>query len=779
MSPTSSKPPTKSYFGEQSPYTPSPIQVDRSRLLGSPPYSWSSQDSQDSLMHPSSPTAVKPVVNPHESPSTPKYNRISIASRTMPISVSNSPSHRPRMQRPPSGSGAGLRRSSAYSSPRDSDTWQDEDARLVMDSVNASRRLNRQSGVLSPYKDDEVAVDAQPASSTHPFSSSANMEAPQNVGLENMQRSPTALFDSDDQEFQNSRLKLESSQTTPRAKQSYSIQQPESSLFESSTASSRFALSQRPQILSAQAQVGGQNKVMTTAQFNEYKKEQEMTRSKSNASTSGDSDEENDNYEDEDESERNKQLARQRRKQEAHLAVYRQQMMKMTGEQPSELPFTGQTRPGMDRASASTPDLTGRYATPSFSFDKPPNKSKGSDDEDEDVPLGILAAHGFPSKNRPPSVFGSGGSNPNIKYTSESYPAPPMSTAGTSNAATGKGLPPFARKLPPDPYYGAGIVNPSNREPPAFGTNNGVPAYGGYSPNPGGLVGVIAVEERARAMRRGSPNSQGHYGHPLPQGMPQAQMGMPPGMMPMPMMTPGDEAQIQISQQVSQMMQMQMQWMQEMQQMVSGATQGQKFGPQPGQQPQLMQPQQQQMAGHGFLSPPGQLSRPMSTLSHSAPDTPTMGSQPQQRTMSMMTPSTGPQWLSNGNVRLTAPSIMSGGLGGQGYAPSIAPSERSNVGMPSRYRPVSIAPMDEAPRPGSRASTLFSGALQIGNNRQSTLGATIRPVPSSRQKGQTISDDDDDEGWEEMKKNREKKKSSWRTKRNDDHAIHEIYYPEE
>lgn len=734
-------------------------------------------------MHPSSPIAMKPAMNLHESSSTPKHNRVSIASRTMPISGPNGPSHRPRVQRPPSGTGTGLRRSSAYSSPRDSDTWQDEDARLVMDSVNASRRLNRRSGVLSPYKDDEVEADTQPVSplqklSTHPFPSSATMGLPQKLGLEDSQRSPTALFDSDDQDFQNSRLRLESSQTTPRAKQPNLAHQPEDSLFETSPTSSRFALSQRAQTLPPKTQAGGQNKIMTPAQFNEYKKEQEMARSKSHASVSGESDEDNDNYEDEDESERNKQLARQRRKQEAHLAVYRQQMMKMTGEQPSDLPVIGPARPGTDRAYASAPDLSGRYATPTFSFDKPSNKNKGSDDEDEDVPLGILAAHGFPSRNRPPSVFSNGGLNPNIKYTSESYPAPPMSTAGGSNAAAGKSLPPFARNLPPDPYYGAGLVNPANRESLAFGTNNGGSAYGGFSPNPGGLVGVIAVEERARAMRRGSPNSQGNYGQPLPQGMPQAQMGMPPGMMSTPIMTPGDEAQIQTSQQVSQLAEMQMHWMQHMQHLITGAIQGQQFGPQSGQQPQLMQPQQQQMMGHGYLSPPGQLSRPTSMLSHSAPGTPNIGPQSQPRTMSMMSPSAGPQWAPNGNVRLTAPSIMTGALGGQGYAPSIAPSERSNVGMPSRYRPVSIAPIDEAPRPGSRASTFLSGVLQTGGSRQSTFSATIKPVQSSRQKGPTASDDDDDEGWEEMKKNREKKKSSWRTKKNDDHDIHEVYYPE-
>ena len=124
--------------------------------------------------------------------------------------------------------------------------------------------------------------------------------------------------------------------------------------------------------------------------------------------------------------------------------------------------------------------------------------------------------------------------------------------------------------------------------------------------------------------------------------------------------------------------------------------------------------------------------------------------------------------------------MMSGALGGSGpgYTPSIAPSERSNVGMPSRYRPVSIAPSDEhAPRGASRTSTLTSGMLLSGD-RQSKL--SLRPVAHTPPKKSTGSDDDDEEGWEEMKKKREKKKSTWRLrKKQDEHAGLETYdYPE-
>lgn len=649
----------------------------------------------------------------------------------------------------------------------------------MMDSVSASRNLDRQSGGFSSYTERGGDVNTSAASATVEPSALSNMppnkmNSLQRVNIQDRQRASVPLFDSDDPDFRNSSRRLESSETTPRAKQRDLVQQAERDLFDiPPPPSARF---DGHHVNSNSHRLKGQSKVMTPAQFERYRKEQEITRTNSDASKSDGSGDENENYDDEDETERNRQLARQRRKQEAHLAVYRQQMMKMTGEQPSDLPNIGQFRPAMDRAAMSTPDLVGR--TPTFSLDKAPGGDKSSDDEDEDVPLGILAAHGFPTKNRPPSAIGNVGANPYIRYTSESYPAPPMSTAGTSVAGGGKGLPPFARNLPPDPYYGAGLVNPSNRESLAFGASGGSSIHGAHSPNipPGGLVGVIAGEERARAMRRGSPNAQGNYNSPLPQVIAQMPMGMLPGMIPTQTMSPGEEAQVQMSQQMTQMMHMQMQWMQQMQQMVAGGMQG----PQPGLPPQFFPPQQQQQMAmsNGFLSPPGQMSRPTSMGSHSTPGAPALTQKGQQRAMSMMGPSISSPWPPNEGVRLTAPSMMSGALDNQGYTPSIAPSERSNVGMPSRYRPVSIAPNDEAPRSISRASTFTSNAMLLGGDRRSGLLSTTIPVQSSLKKGTAASDDDDEEGWEQMKQKREKKKSSWRSKRKEDLDITDIYYSE-
>lgn len=105
-------------------------------------------------------------------------------------------------------------------------------------------------------------------------------------------------------------------------------------------------------------------------------------------------------------------------------------------------------------------------------------------------------------------------------------------------------MPVFARNLPVDlPYFGAGIVNAPNREPLAFNRSAGSVYGGGVNnsmpqlPPPGGLVGVIATEERQRAMRRGSPNVQGHYGPIMPEPRPITQQ-MPLYSHQMPYMQP-------------------------------------------------------------------------------------------------------------------------------------------------------------------------------------------------------------------------------------------------
>ena len=707
----------------------------------------------------------------------------------MPLLESNTSQQRKIQQRPISVAVEGSERSRIPASHKafarksaDSNILQGEDVRLAMESLAASQKLNRQSGKSAAYKDsddeaDDLAASLIPESFTQ--SPNAACGAQQSSGWNIRQLTPAPLFDSSDQDFSATPWQQDSAETTPRAQKRELAQQEERSMFDTSPQPTERSVLPANSQAQYHPHVETHNKVMTPAQFERYRKEQEMRREQ--YFNRDCSDEEGDDYEDDDEIERNKQLSRQRRKQEAHLSVYRQQMMKVTGEQPSDLPGV-QLRLSMDRSSVSAPNLTDRSGTPTFSIDKLSDNTKTSDDEDEDVPLGVLAAHGFPSKNRPPTALSN--SSASIQYKSESYPPPPQSTTGASAAGAARGLPPFARNLPPDPYYGAGLVNPSNRESLALGHRAPASVHGGAPPSmaPGGLVGVIAGEERARAARRGSPNAQGGYSSPLPPSMSQMQMGMLPGMPPM--MSPGEQATVHMSEQMSQMMQMQMQWMQQMQQMMAS-------GNQIGSQMPFTSPQQQQvmmMTSAGMGGSPGNSQRTVVTNPRSAPGSPAGVQEKQQRAMSMMGPASAAGWpTQNSNKNSVVPSMMSGALGGpdSGYTTSIAPSERSNVGMPSRYRPVSTAPADEhTQRAASRTSTFTNGMLQPGlHGRNSGLSTPsdrqskpfLKPSFQSSPGKSTASDDDDEEGWEEMKKQREKKKNMWRMNRTRDGSVLDLY----
>lgn len=762
---------TTAYFGES--FTPSPTQIDRSHGIQetqSSPYSWTSHESQDGLMDSPRLSNADHARSYEENPHVPWHAAGPTPARTMPTPDPNSPSGR-RKQRQ-SSYGAGLRRTSAYASRPESIPFQDEDAKLVMDSINASRRLDRhsgQSGDQELFGDDDKDSEAVHASVSLLGASRQNTSSPRHYSPErrpnpdHRSQVPVGLFDASDSNASENNWRLGSNETTPRAKTlELANREKRSSLFDPSLHPAPRA-GTSPVRGEQSTTLGPQNKVMTPAQFERYRREQEMARTQGNQSKADDSEDDSDHYEDDDEAERNKELARQRRKQEAHLAVYRQQMMKVTGEQPLDLPELGPLRPAAERASASAPTIGQHGPTPTFTINKASVSGKASDDEDDDIPLGVLAAHGFPNKNRPPAAAQA---NHTIRYQSESYPPPPTAMSG---AGSSRGLPAFAKNLPPDPYYGAGLVNQSNREMPGFSSHGNGSQYGGASSSlhPGGLVGVIAGEERAKAMRRGSPNAQGNYSSQMPQGFPQMLPGMPPPM------TPGDEAQVQMSQQMTQMMQMQMSWMQQMQSMMAGGMQPpQQMPGMPGMpgMPPMPPPHGQQSMTNSFLSSQGQMIRPMS---HSAPSSPSLVQQQQQRAMSMMNPDLSPQWPPRNTG---APSMMSGALGPQGYTPSIAPSERSNIGQPSRYRPVSIAPIDEHSRPVSRSSNKLLGpgagyrksTITVSSGRKSTSPVPLRKVPS---------DDDDEEGWQEMKKKREQKASTWRTKKKDGNNLKELYYP--
>jgi len=638
---------------------PPPLHIDKKKYVEPSPYSWSSHHSNEGLINNSSPNTASPPLFPASSnnsaPPVPRHGT--------PLSAT-SPFARPQG---PVATDQGLRRSSAFNARRQSTLENgdavDEDARLLRESISASRRMNEPS-----Y--DVGVRDSWAAPSSTPYKVK-NTPAPSWRGG--------------------------SVESTPKASQV----EDDDNLFESANLAQRFR--EKPD--SPQIPQGPQTKVMTPAQFERYKKDQENLRSVGGRSK--DDEDEDETYDDEeDEAEKNKKLAKQRRKQEAHMAVYRQQMMKVTGE---TAPSAGPSRPPVF-ASHSTPNLVAS------------GLAEDGEEEDEEVPLGILAAHGFPSKTKPPTGrLSSMGSNPNLRA---------VAVGGNGN------LPVFARNLPQDPYVGAGLVHSTNRESLAFsnaGSVQGGSSRGGLPP--GGLVGVIATEERSRAMRRGSPNAQGEYPS-LPPSMNGMGMSMPPvgqmGLMgptnPM-MLTPGDQAQIQMSQQMQQFMQMQMQFMQ----MMTST----------GQTP----PQN----GHMSQQSLGELPRPNSQGNFLRPGS------AHQRAYTMLEPMSGP-WMQQGY----APSQ------GGGYAPSIAPSERSNVGLPGRYRPVSHAPVSDMK---SRTSAL-SGTLENWESKNAT--ATVKAVRKSG--SGNVSDEDEDAGWEEMKKKREKKRSLWKSKKEPNGLQHMLGY---
>ncbi|KAM0322852.1 hypothetical protein ACHAQA_009193 [Verticillium albo-atrum] len=659
---------------------PAPIQIDKTANVEASPYSWSSQHSNDNLLHANSnqPSPLfdqaPPPVPRHDSPH------------------SYAPTKRP------------------------SDIIEDEDANLLNDSLAASRFLG-----TSPNTSGQNSNSLQPSRAYRQPESSSNWKnkvPEKKSGEENM--------------F-------------------------EGSLAHSSRVANRYV---------SRAPSPPRNKVMTPAQFERYRQDKERQNSGGDASRSPveQQEEDEDNYEDDDDDiEKAKQAAKQRRKQEAHMTVYRQQMMKVTGETANPLP----PRPNIS-TSLSSPNLGNLAPPPGHT----PGTSDGDEDEDEEVPLAILAAHGFPNKSKGPSRMSHMASNPDIRASMMQMPQQgrPGSSMGGDPAAARAGasrghLPAFARRLPQDPFVGAGLVNGPPRESMNFAGGSPVPQSPGALP-PGGLVGVIASEERSRAMRRGSPHVDAHnFPGAQNNGFPGAGFdptaGIPPHMMyGMPQMpqqiSAGEQAQVQMNQQMQQFMQMQMQFMQ----MMAGNPNGMGGG-----RPMSHMPPPSEMGGsrQSFM---GDGMSPMMM------EPPQMGLDPRMRTMSMVQPSSD-SWIQPGAGGY-APSIHAQGAG---YAPSIAPSERSNIGLPGRYRPVSHAPQVPAHGQGqgsvydfqapNRTSTM-SGAISGWD--QSTMKALqgktpSPPLPKTNTVRKVEEDDDEEEGWEAMKAKREKKRSMWRTKK--------------
>lgn len=602
----------------------------------------------------------------------------------------------------------------------------DTDAELVMAAVKSGRFLNQSKEPTNrPLIDRTRAANTTSYTTTQPYAAAPSSSGSGRTALPSTPR--PGLFGSQE--------------TTPKGKMDDVDDEP---LFDPAK-SARLAQYNTRSLTQAKQP----SKVMTPAEFEEYRNQKDAGLDDSKSEASGESE----SYEDEDDTERERVIARQRRKQEAQLAVYRQQMMKVTGEQPSDLPAS-LSRPKLDRQSLSAPNLLSSHSNSYSNFD--PIGGAKDEEDDEDVPLAVLQAHGFPSKSRPPSRLSPSPAGGRPLTQMSSYPAPPGSTRNEASAGGGGNgsLPVFARNLPSDPYVGANLVNQSARESMQFGAGSPAPSPSTALP-PGGLVGVIAGEERARAMRRGSPNTRGTYDNmPLPPQMqPPMTMGGMPGMQMMSPtgqpMSPAEQAQMQMSNQMAQMMQMQMQWMQQMMQM-------QNMSPQQIQQMQMQMGMQMPQLQNGFPSPHPQ--RPVSQASN------------HQRSFSRQSGFLSPPSNIPGATQsVYGPSSSQSmfGMPAPGYAPSIAPSERTNIGQPSRYRPVSSVGV-QPPRAMSMTRQSFLGpngqdlrapnSLGPGDgNRNSMIRAIDRPKKAGHE-----SDEEDEQGWAELKKKKEERKSRWR-----------------
>lgn len=649
---------------------PTPLQIDRTTRVEPSQPSWSSQHSNDQLIAPASPSFSAP----------PKGNTPPIPRYTSPVLERPRPGTSPEV-----GSNRPILRQQR-SSEQEQEDGEDEEARLLKDSLSTVTKFMSGAGASAP---------GDPSSGSRYRRKENSSEADND-----------SLFD-----------------TTYASSHKFG---------------SRYNISRTP------TSPPRSNKVMTPAEFERYRKDKERQDKERKEDTFGDKtnrdDDDEDNYEDdEDDLEKAKQQAKQRRKQEAHMAVYRQQMMKVTGESAGSAPSP---RPSL-QMSYSTPVLPTAAAGPGAGVANTENS-----DDDEEVPLAVLAAHGFPNKNRPPNRLSTMMSNPNLRAAQQPSYQRPVSVVGDPAMAANPRLPAFARNLPQDPFLGAGLVRNSVRE--SFALGGGAPTPPGQlgaGLPPGGLIGVIANEERNRAMRRGSPHLDGPSSLPGGGAAFDPITGIPSHVMypnnpAPPMLSPGDQAQMQMNQQMQQFMQMQMQFMQMM------AGQNGNQGAVPG---GLTSPSVGNLAAMGGLrSVPDMRHSFVATNNDSMLDLPYGRGDAQMRTMSMVQPSSA-SWIQPPQPGF-APSIR---IQGGGYAPSIAPSERSNIGLPGRYRPVSHVPPPPAETGHLRKSSTMSGAL----------GGLHHPSISVTKAGNTSDDDDDEEGWEAMKAKREKKKSMWRSKK--------------
>lgn len=200
---------------------------------------------------------------------------------------------------------------------------------------------------------------------------------------------------------------------------------------------------------------------------------------------------------------------------------------------------------------------------------------------------------------------------------------------------------------------------------------------------PGGLVGVIAEEERTKSWRRAGGQAQlgpigMSAGMSMGMGGPTSIPGLGSGLMG-PQMMPGIHSgeQTQFNQQLVQLVQQQSIMLQQMQAMMMQQNQGAHLIAGYA-NADFMQSEAPQLRPASILSQ-GQRTRSMIDLGRPAHA---------DRAMSMIDSSASyaPNWAMSHEPLISSATSVRGMA--NGYAASVAPSERSTMGQPNRYRPV-------------------------------------------------------------------------------------------
>ncbi|KAA8907235.1 hypothetical protein TRICI_005011 [Trichomonascus ciferrii] len=189
-----------------------------------------------------------------------------------------------------------------------------------------------------------------------------------------------------------------------------------------------------------------------------------------------------------DEADDKKQSVRMRLKQDAHLSVYRQKMSKVTGSQTA---FSSYNNAGLRQTQSFA----------NFDYLAHEYDEEDDDDEDEydDVPLGILQAHGFPTGGGNGGRLKSMSSQPNLLKSSQTTPS--VLYAGGNNNNNNNNF--ETQSVHSEgPLPGQRIDRQSQPPlPPVFSA--------GTTQMNRGLVGEIAREEEAKLRRKSIGNALG------------------------------------------------------------------------------------------------------------------------------------------------------------------------------------------------------------------------------------------------------------------------------